>query len=200
MLERGLHVGNKAPRVEHAADLDDRGEHRGVREIPAERALGDRTSVKGVYPALVAAQQRTNLVRGLMGIDDDRTLRVQAMRDVYRLEQRLVDDNDVIRIINVRMNGASLVRNAVVGGDRCAHALRTVLRKALHIFARRERRVREQQAGGLCALTAAAVPADLDHVLHAVSSCILLVLFAEKAKKRAFIPVKGRKLDHQPFV
>ena len=200
MLERGFHVGNKAPRVEHTADLDDGGEHRGVREVFAEGTLGNRTGVESVYPALVAAQQRTNLIRGLMGVDDDRALRVQTMRDVYRLEQRLVNDNDVIRVVDVGMNGASLVRNAVVGGDRCAHALRTVLRKALHIFARRERRVREQQAGGLCALTAAAVPADLDHVLHAVSSCILLVLFAGRAKKRAFIPVKGRKLDHQPFV
>ena len=91
------------------------------------------------------------------------------------------------------MNGASLVRNAVVGGDRCAHALRTVLREALYILARCERRVREQQARGLCALTAAAVPADFDHVFHAVSSCVLCYP-CRNNKKRAFIPVKGRKL------
>ena len=89
------------------------------------------------------------------------------------------------------MNGASLVRNAVVGGDRCAHALRTVLREALYILARCERRVREQQARGLCALTAAAVPADFDHVFHAVSSCIMLSV--PEQQKTSLHPRKGTK-------
>ena len=54
----------------------------------------------------------------------------------------------------------------VVGGDGCAHALGTVLREALDVLARVERRVRQQQRSRLRALAAAPVPPDLDFISH----------------------------------
>ena len=59
------------------------------------------------------------------------------------------------------MDSAALGADAVVSGDGCAHALGAVLREALHVLARVEGCVRQQQGCGLGALTAAAMPADL---------------------------------------
>ena len=96
------------------------------------------------------------------GVHDHGPLRGQAVGHVHAVQQRLVHDDDIIRVFNVAVDAAPHIADAVVGGDGGAHALRAVLRKALDVFAGAERGVSQKQAGGLGPLTAAAMPAELD--------------------------------------
>ena len=166
MFKRCFHVGNKLFRIDNAGNLDGGSQHRGVREVFAQNFFRDAACVDGADAALVVTQLLADFSRCLGGVDDNCTLRVETLEHVNGFNQALVYDNDIVRIINVGMYGAAGVADAVVRSDRCAHALRTVLRKTLYIFARAECGICEQETGGFCALSAAAVPADLDNIFH----------------------------------
>ena len=76
----------------------------------------------------------------------------------------------VVGLVDVGVNGAPLVGDAIVGRDGRAGALRAVFREGLDEFAGQEGRIGQQKAGGLCTLTTPAMPADLSHVFHAQTS------------------------------
>ena len=168
MLEGSLHVLDEFLRVHHAADLHNRRQHGGVGEVLAQLLFGDFARVDGAHPALVALQQGAELFRGLAGVDDDGPFFLKARRHVHGGDQRLVHHDYIVRLIDVGVDRAPLRADAVVRRNGRAHALRAVLREALDVFARVERRVRQQKRGRLRPLAPTAVPADFYDVFHAL--------------------------------
>ena len=107
----------------------------------------------------------------------------------------LVHHHHVVWLIDVGVDGAGDVADAVIGGDGGAHALGAVFRKALDILARGKGGVGQQQAGGLGPLPAPAMPADLGHLLaHMFLPPSVPVCPAQTKKIPA--PVKGRGSNH----
>ena len=138
----------------------------GVGEVAAQFFLADPAGINGAHTAGVALQQGAQLSGVLAGVDDNGALGLQTGGDVHGGQQGLVNNDHVIGKIDVGVHRAALGADAVVGGDGRAHALGAVFGEALHVFAGVESGVSQQQGGGFGALTAAAVSADLYHIVH----------------------------------
>ncbi|CAN4026963.1 Sigma-70 family RNA polymerase sigma factor, partial [Dysosmobacter welbionis] len=145
VLEGALHILDELLLPDDAGHPHDGGQHGGVGEVLAQLLLADLTGVDGADPALVALQQGPQLRGGLAGVDDDGAFLLQSGGHVHGGQQGLIHDHHIVREVDVGMDGAPLGADPVVGGDGRAHALGTVLREALDILARVERRVRQQQ-------------------------------------------------------
>ena len=72
---------------------------------------------------------------------------------MYRFDQRFVNYNHILWIVNVGMYSDRFTADPVVGSDRCAHSLWTILRESLNIFTCFECHICEEQGSSLGTLT-----------------------------------------------
>ena len=108
------------------------------------------------------------------------------MGHVHRVQQGLVHHHHIVRRVDVAVDAAPGVADAVVGCDGRAHALGAVLGKALDELARGKGGIRQEQAGRLGPLSSPAVPSDFYcffllihlsiHLLHSFLLCMQPVL------------------------
>ena len=166
VLKRCFHIGNELIRINNTGNLDGSSEHRSIREILTQNFLGNAACINGAYPAWILAQLLTDFCRSLGGVDDDSAIRLETLEHIYGFNQAFIDHNHIIRIINIGMNRAAGITDAVICRNRRTHTFRTIFRKTLYILAGAEGCISQQEASCLGTLTTAAMPADFNDIFH----------------------------------
>ena len=89
----------------------------------------------------------------------------ETLAHVHGIQQRGVQDDDDVRIVDGAVDLDGRVADAGVPADRRALALGTVVRESLAELAFLQRDGGDERGGRLGALAASGVPANLDHFI-----------------------------------
>ncbi len=163
--------------VDDPGDASQRAYHRRVGDVALDglhRDAGgvDARDLDGVGHAENPAHRR----RRRAGVDDDGAVLGEALGDVDDVEQRLVENADHIRVLDVVVDLDGLPADAGERLDRRAHTLGPVLGHGLHVQVLGQRGLRDKLGRRNGPLPRSRVPADLGELLHGAPFRIVVAL------------------------